>query len=76
MRNAAYGPTKLVVHWLTNAIYFEVPELTAFPIDPGWVQTEMGNRGANDFGVESALAPVSESCAGMVKVIDAATKET
>lgn len=33
--NAAYGPTKLVGHWLTKRIHFEEPELTAFPIHPG-----------------------------------------
>lgn len=33
--NAAYAPTKLVVHWLTKAIHIEEPEITAFPIDPG-----------------------------------------
>jgi hypothetical protein len=41
-QNAAYGPTKLVLHWLTKAMHMEEPELTAFPIDPGWVQTDLG----------------------------------
>lgn len=35
--NAAYGPTKVVLHWLTKAISVEEPWLTAFPIDPGYV---------------------------------------
>lgn len=34
--NAAYGPTKAMAHWLTKAIHIEEPELTAFPIDPGY----------------------------------------
>jgi len=42
LQNAAYGPTKLVLHYITKAMHIEEPELTAFPIDPGWVQTEMG----------------------------------
>lgn len=33
--NAAYAPTKVVLHWLTKAIHQEEPELIAFPIDPG-----------------------------------------
>jgi hypothetical protein len=41
-QNAAYAPTKLVLHWLTKAMHLEEPELTAFPIDPGWVQTDLG----------------------------------
>lgn len=40
--NAAYGPTKLVLHYLTKAMHIEEPELTAFPIDPGWAQTRIG----------------------------------
>ena len=40
--NAAYAPSKLVLHWLTKAMHMEEPELTAFPIDPGWVQTDIG----------------------------------
>lgn len=35
LQNAAYAPTKLMVHWLTKAIHLEEPELIAFPIDPG-----------------------------------------
>jgi len=35
MQNAAYAPTKVVLHYLTKAIHFEEPWLIAFPIDPG-----------------------------------------
>ncbi|PSS12787.1 hypothetical protein M430DRAFT_106153 [Amorphotheca resinae ATCC 22711] len=76
MQNAAYAPTKVVLHWLTKAIHIEEPELTAFPIDPGWVQTDLGNDGAKAFGVEKAAITVEESAAGLIKVIDAATRET
>lgn len=37
MPNAAYAPTKLVGHWLTKHIHLEEPEITAFPICPGFV---------------------------------------
>ncbi|EAQ90267.1 hypothetical protein CHGG_02202 [Chaetomium globosum CBS 148.51] len=76
MRNAAYGPTKLVQHWLTKAIHTEEPWLIAFPIDPGWVQTDIGDRGAHAFGIEKAAITVDESVNGIIKVIDAATQET
>jgi norsolorinic acid ketoreductase len=33
--NAAYGPTKVVLHWLTCAIHTEEPSITAFVVDPG-----------------------------------------
>ncbi|KAL2837787.1 hypothetical protein BJY01DRAFT_237748 [Aspergillus pseudoustus] len=74
--NAAYGPTKIVQHWYTKTIAVQEPWLTAFPIDPGFVQTEMGNRGANSFGLEKATISVEESVRGVVRVIDEATKET
>ncbi|TVY92209.1 Norsolorinic acid ketoreductase [Lachnellula willkommii] len=74
--NAAYGPTKLVLHYLTKAIHIEEPELTAFPIDPGWVQTSLGNRGADAFGVKEAPVTTEDSVKGIIKVIDVATRDT
>lgn len=41
-----------------------------------WVQTELGNRGAFVVGVEKADITVEESTTGIVKVIDASTRET
>lgn len=33
--NAAYGPTKAVLHWLTKAMQIEEPKLNAFSVHPG-----------------------------------------
>ncbi|EGX89761.1 Short-chain dehydrogenase/reductase SDR [Cordyceps militaris CM01] len=74
--NAVYGPTKILHHWYARTIAIAETWLTAFPIDPGFVQTEMGNRGARAFDLEQASITVDESVQGVVKVIDAATKET
>lgn len=41
-----------------------------------WVQTELGNRGADSFGIEKAAITVEESVVGVVKVIDASTLQT
>lgn len=41
-----------------------------------WVQTDMGNSGAQVFGLEEAPDSLDESVDGMVKLFDAATKET
>ncbi|KAJ5939636.1 hypothetical protein N7466_002770 [Penicillium verhagenii] len=76
MRNAAYAPTKLVQHWYTKAISVEDEWLNAFPIDPGWVQTDIGNRGADSFGTDKPTLTVEESAGGVVKVVDVARKET
>ncbi|KAK4864590.1 hypothetical protein LT330_009585 [Penicillium expansum] len=59
-----------------TAISVEDPWLNAFPLDPGWVQTELGNRGADSFGIEKAAITVEESVVGVVKVIDASTLQT
>ncbi|EHK96732.1 putative Aflatoxin biosynthesis ketoreductase nor-1 [Glarea lozoyensis 74030] len=75
-QNAAYAPTKLVLHWLTKAMHMEEPELTAFPIDPGWVQTDLGNHAAHSFNIEKAAITSEESVTGMVKVIDVATRDS
>ncbi|AEO67937.1 uncharacterized protein THITE_2089435 [Thermothielavioides terrestris NRRL 8126] len=66
----------MATHWLTKAIHTEEPWLTAFPIDPGWVQTDIGQRGAAAFGYEKAAITVEESVNGLIRVIDAATRET
>ncbi|KAI1777370.1 NAD(P)-binding protein [Hypoxylon cercidicola] len=68
IHNAAYGPTKLMGHWYTKAMHIEEPWLTAFPIHPGWVQTNLGGQ--------EAPVTVEESSAGMIKVIDAANRQS
>jgi NAD(P)-dependent dehydrogenase (short-subunit alcohol dehydrogenase family) len=35
MPNAAYGPTKVILHWLTAKMHFEEPKLITLPMDPG-----------------------------------------
>lgn len=74
--NVAYGLTKAAQHYLTGKLHPEEPWLTSFSIDPGWVRTEMGNAGARALGLEEAWGDPDDSVKGMVKVIDAATRET
>ncbi|OAA48826.1 Short-chain dehydrogenase/reductase SDR [Beauveria brongniartii RCEF 3172] len=74
--NAVYGPTKILHHWYARTISVAETWLTVFPIDPGFVQTEMGNRGARAFDLAEASISVDESVQGVVKVIDESTKET
>ncbi|KGO66497.1 Short-chain dehydrogenase/reductase SDR [Penicillium italicum] len=76
LQNAAYAPRKAVLHWCTKAISAEDPWLNAFILDPGWVQTELGNRGADSFGLEKAAITVEDSVSGVVNVIDASTLQT
>ena len=67
--NASYGTSKAALNFMIRKIHFEHTELTAFPIDPGWVQTDMGNYGAEVFGVDKAEITVDESVGGIVKIV-------
>ncbi|TGO81869.1 hypothetical protein BPOR_0991g00030 [Botrytis porri] len=46
IRNAAYGPTKAAVNWLTVRIHVKNDWLNAVVMVPGWVATELGYEGA------------------------------
>ena len=41
-----------------------------------WVQTDLGSRGVEAFGYEKATITVQQSVTGMIKVIDAAIRQT
>lgn len=67
--NAAYGPSKTALSWVTRKMHFEHEGLVVFTMHPGWVQTEMGNAGAVAIGMEKAILTLDESVQGMVKVV-------
>jgi len=71
----AYGTSKAAVNYIVRKIHFEHPNLITFPINPGWVQTEMGNAGAKFFGMEQAPLTLDESVTGLMDKIDNATRE-
>ncbi|KAL6821934.1 NAD(P)-binding protein [Trichoderma sp. SZMC 28015] len=74
--NAAYGPSKVLVNWYGVRINAEDEWLNAFVLEPGFVQTDMGNKAAQIFGIGEAPTSVEESVGGLFKVITTATKET
>ncbi|KAI8962367.1 NAD(P)-binding protein [Daldinia sp. FL1419] len=79
--HAAYGTSKVAIHWLTKRIDKEEDWLTSFVIHPGLADTDMSQvvlagLAAYHDNIPVTLITVEESCQGMVKVIDAATKET
>jgi norsolorinic acid ketoreductase len=43
--------------------------------EDSWVQTDMGNTGAQTLGLEKAEVEVDVSISGMIQVIDAANRE-
>jgi len=73
--NAAYGPTKAAVNWFTVRSNSEDAWLNAFVMDPGWVQTDLGNAGAHHFGAPQADTTIEDSVNGMIKVFNETSKE-
>ncbi|KAI9840234.1 MAG: hypothetical protein M1837_001817 [Sclerophora amabilis] len=70
----AYGSSKAMLNYLICRIHFENENLIAFPVHPGFVQTDMGNAGARQFGMAEASNTIKESIDGVVSKIDTATK--
>ncbi|KAH7386383.1 hypothetical protein BKA64DRAFT_680822 [Cadophora sp. MPI-SDFR-AT-0126] len=72
---SAYGSSKAFGNYFIRKIHFENEGLVAFAMDPGFVQTDMGNTGARAAGMEKAYTPTEECAAGFVKQVDEATRE-
>jgi len=72
---SGYGSSKAAINFITRQIHHEHPNLIAFPIHPGWVQTEMGNAGAKAAGIPEAPVTLKDSIDGLTKQIDASTRE-
>lgn len=73
--NGVYGPSKAALNYITRKMHFVHPEIIAFPLDPGWVRTEMGNAGAKRLGLYEAEDSIEDSVKGMVQIIDGATRD-
>lgn len=47
------------------------------PLQPGWVQTDMGRQAADVVGVKEGAPVTIEACVtGLAKIVDGATRET
>ncbi|KAJ5373732.1 Short-chain dehydrogenase/reductase SDR [Penicillium concentricum] len=73
--SAAYGASKSIVNWYGVRINAEDEWLNAFVLDPGWVQTDMGNEAVRSWGMEEAPDTLEKSIAGMIGVLSTDTKE-
>ncbi|RKK67318.1 hypothetical protein BFJ69_g14611 [Fusarium oxysporum] len=73
----AYGPSKAALNWLTRALHLQNEGLIAFALHPGFVDTEMGESAATEWGFPHAmLESVGEAAKGSLRIIDSATRET
>ena len=64
-----------MVNWYGVRINAEDEWLNTFVLDPGFVQTDLGNEGARTFGMDQAPTTVDESVGGMYQVLTTATKD-
>ncbi|KAG9495578.1 hypothetical protein J7337_013828 [Fusarium musae] len=72
----AYGPSKAALNWLTQALHLQNEGLVAFALHPGFVNTEMGESAATEWGFPHAmLEGVEEAVEGSLGIIDSATRE-
>jgi len=71
-----YGGSKALVNYIVLKIHYENEGLIAFPVHPGWVQTDMGNEGAVANGLEKAPVTVDDSVSGILKLVDSAERAT
>ncbi|KIW15321.1 hypothetical protein PV08_05366 [Exophiala spinifera] len=74
----AYGTSKAAVTYAASRIHREESRITIVPVQPGWVQTEMGNKAAALAGMNAEDVPVTldESVSGLISLFDKANKET
>ena len=70
----AYGMSKAAVNYAAVKFHNEDSKIIVVPVQPGWVQTNMGQRAADFAGVKQVPTTVEGSVAGLMKVFDQATK--
>lgn len=70
----AYGMSKAAVNYAAVKFHNEDSKIVVVPVQPGWVQTDMGQRAADFAGVAQVPVTIEESVKGLMKVFDGATK--
>jgi norsolorinic acid ketoreductase len=71
----AYGTSKAALNFLTKRIHLEHSGegFIAFPVHPGYVNTDMGQAAAPTFGMTEFPVSPADSAKGILEVVDAAT---
>ncbi|KAH6881066.1 hypothetical protein B0T10DRAFT_518760 [Thelonectria olida] len=74
IQDVAYGMSKAALNFFVGKVHQEEPTLTAFPIHPGWVSTDMGNGVAVILGMKEAPTTQDESSTGIFEQVENSTK--
>jgi norsolorinic acid ketoreductase len=74
----AYGISKTALNYAASRIHREEDRIVIVAMQPGWVQTTMGNSAAELAGMNPADVPVKleDSVSGLMNVFDKADKAT
>ncbi|KAM0746071.1 NAD(P)-binding protein [Meredithblackwellia eburnea MCA 4105] len=75
IENTAYGTSKAAANFIITRIHREYPSVTTIAINPGWVQTDLGNHAATSTGRDKADLTVEESVAGVLGVVAKAQRK-
>ncbi|KAI0421151.1 Nor-1 [Xylaria grammica] len=71
----SYGASKAAVNYIVRRAHAENDWLQAFLLEPGVIQTDMGNTSCQFFGWPGAPLKVSDSVEGLLKLIDGSSRE-
>lgn len=73
----AYGTSKAAVNFVASKLHREEERIVVVPVQPGWVQTNMGEKAATFAGMNPKDVPVTleQSVNGLIAVFDKADKE-
>ncbi|KAL2835429.1 hypothetical protein BJY01DRAFT_252665 [Aspergillus pseudoustus] len=71
-----YGASKAALNHLTVNLHSENTNITVIALDPGFLDTDMGNAGAKIFGLEKPPHHVGDNVKEIVKLVDVATRDT
>ncbi|KAG8156491.1 hypothetical protein KVR01_013595 [Diaporthe batatas] len=72
---ASYGASKAVLNYLVRHIHVENPWLTAWIMNPGFVQTDTGYEAARAAGMETPPHTLAQSTDGLLQKLDSATRQ-
>ncbi|KAL3465081.1 hypothetical protein BJX64DRAFT_253738 [Aspergillus heterothallicus] len=71
-----YGMSKVAGNFMVRKIHMENEHLITLAVDPGLVQTDLGDRAAQFYGLEKAPVTVEDSVRGISTQIDKVGKST